>query len=63
MSMENFNTRQIWSAQKLSQYNFQINYYQWKANENIDSFPRFCMKNQVKKDNLTAENTQILDHL
>ena len=55
--------RQVWWAQKLSQYHFQINYHQEKANRAADVLSRFSQRNQAEKDKLQIENTRILHKL
>ena len=56
---KNLSFRQVCWAQKLSQYHFQTNYCQGKANVAIDGLLRFIQKNQDKKNKLRDENGQI----
>ena len=59
MDTKNPSFWQVWWAQKLSWYYFQIDYCQDKENAAIDALLRFFQKSQNKKDELQAENSQI----
>ena len=55
--------RQVHWAQKLSQYHFQIDYCQNKANAAADVLSKFPQRSQNEKNKLQAENGQILHRL
>ena len=57
---KSLSSRQVRWAQELSQYHFQSNYYQGKANTVADALSRFAQKSQDKEKELQAENGQIL---
>lgn len=57
--MKNLSFHQVWWAQKLFCYHFQIDYHQSKANKAGDALLRFFSKSQNKKEDLQAKNTQI----
>ena len=50
-------------SQKLSQYYFQIDYCQGKANAAVDTLSRFLQRSQSEDEELRAENIQILHRL
>ena len=54
---------QVRWAQKLCQYYFRINYHHGKANIAADALSRFPQKSQDEKNDLQAENGQILHWL
>ena len=54
---------QVWWAQKLSRYYFHIDYCQGRVNEAADTLSHFYQRNQLKPDELRAENTRILHKL
>ena len=60
MDTTSLSSRQLWWAQKLSQYHFWINYCQGKANGAADALSRFSQRSHDEKEKLRAENTQIL---
>ena len=59
MDTKNLSSKQVRWAQELSQYHFQINYYQGKANAVANALLRFSQRNQDEKEKLWAENSQI----
>ena len=59
MDTKSLSFRQVHWAQKLSQYHFEINYYQGKVNAAANALSRFPQKSQNKEDKLQAENDQI----
>ena len=54
---------QVCWAQELSQYHFQIDYCQRKANVTADALFHFSQKSQAEEKMLQNENTQIFHHL
>ncbi len=54
---------QVRWAQELSQYHFQIDYHQGKANVVADALSRFSQRCQAKEKTLRDENIQILYRL
>ena len=60
MDTKSLSSRQVCWAQELSQYHFQINYRQSKANAAANALLRFLQRSQDKEDKLRAENGQIL---
>ena len=63
MDTKSLSSRLVRWAQKLSQYQFQIDYRQDKAKAATDALSRFSQRSQDKKDELRAENSQIFHHL
>ena len=63
MKTKNLSFHQVWWAQELLQYHFQINYYQGKANGAVYTLSRFPQKSDDKEEKLLAENSQILHWL
>ena len=63
IDIKSLSSRQVCWAQKLSQYHFQINYRQGKANAVADALSRFLQKSQDKEDELQAKNGQIFYYL
>ncbi len=63
MNTETLSSCQICWAQKLSQYYFQINYCQRKANTTINALSYFFQRSQTKGKILRDENTQIFYYL
>ncbi len=55
--------RQVCLAQKLSQYQFWIDYCQEKANAAVDALSHFPQKSQAEEEILWDENTQIFYRL
>lgn len=55
--------RQVWWIQMLSQYYFQIYYWQNKANKAANAILQFLQRNKIKDNVLRDNNTQILYHL
>ena len=60
MDIKSRSSRQVRWAQEFSQYYFQIDYRQNKANVAVDTLSQVFQKNQDKEDELWAENGQIL---
>ena len=60
MDTKSLSFRQVRWAQELSQYHFQNDYYQGKANATINALFRFPQKSQDEENELQAENDQIL---
>ena len=60
METKSISSRQVWGAQELSRYYFQIDYCQGKANKAEDALSCFHQRNKDKEEKLWAENTQIL---
>lgn len=60
MNTKNLSFRQVHQAQKLSQYYFQIDYCQGKANEAADTLFCFFQKSFKEKEAFQAKNTKIL---
>ena len=63
MDEKSLSSRQVRWAQELSQYHFQIDYRQGKANVAADALSRFPQRSQDEEDKLRAENDQILHRL
>ena len=63
MKTKSLSFRQIWWAQELSQYLFQIDYCQNKANGAADALSRFFQRSDDKKKKLWAKNSQIFHQL
>ena len=63
INIKSLSSRQVWWAQKLFRYHFQIDYHQKNANGAIDALSYFPQKNQAEDDNLQTGNTQILHKL
>ncbi len=63
MDTKSLSSRQVCWAQELSQYYFQINYYQGKANVASNALSRFPQRSQAKEETLRNENSQIFHHL
>lgn len=59
MNTKNLSSRQVCWAQKSSQYDFRINYYQDKANTIADTLFCFFQKSQIEEIMLKNKNTQI----
>ncbi len=60
IDMKSVSSRQVCWAQELSQYYFQINYYQEKANTAANALSRFSQRSQAEEKILRDENSQIL---
>ena len=60
MKTKSLSSRQVWWAQELSQYHFQIDYCQGKANGAADALSCFPQRNEDEEEKLWAENTRIL---
>ena len=56
---KNLSSRQVWWAQELSWYHFQIDYCQGKANGAADALFCFLQRNKDKEEKLWSENTRI----
>lgn len=63
MDTKNLSSYQIYWAQKFSQYYFEINYYQRKANIAAHALFCFSQKSHAEEKTLRDENSQILYHL
>ena len=63
MDTKNLYSRQVFWAQKLSWYHFQINYCQGKVNITTDTLSHFPQRYLSKEEKLQAENTQIFHQL
>ena len=63
MDTKSLSSRQVYWAQELSWYHFQIDYCQSKANAAADALSRFSQRSQDKEEELRAENGQILHRL
>ena len=63
MDIKNLSSHQVWWAQELSRYHFQINYYQGKANGATNAFSRFSQRSHEEKEKLWTKNTQIFHYL
>ena len=63
MDIKNLSSRQVWWAQKLSRYHFQIDYRQGKAKRAADALSQYSQWNAEEKKTLRAENTKILHQL
>ena len=60
MKTKNLSFRQVWWAQELSWYHFQIDYRQNKANGAANALSQFFQRSDNEKKKLWAENSQIL---
>lgn len=63
MDIKSLNFCQVYWAQKLSQYYFQINYCQEKTNTVTDALLRFFQTSSDKEEIFWDENIQILKQL
>ncbi len=63
MDTKSLSSCQVRWAQELSQYHFQIDYCQGKANAVADALSCFPQRSQAKKETLKEENFQILHRL
>ena len=63
MDIKNLSSCQVWWAQKLSWYHFQIDYCQKNASRVADTLSRFLQRNQTKENELQNKNTWILHKL
>ena len=63
MDTKSLISKQVHWAQKLSWYYFWIDYCQSKANAAADALSQFPQRSQDQKDELWAENSQILHRL
>ena len=59
METKSLSSRQVWWAQELSRYHFQIDYLQGKANGAGDVLSCFPQRNEDEEEKFRAENTQI----
>ena len=59
MDIMSLSFRQVRWAKELSQYYFQIDYHQDKANAAEDALLKFLQRSQDEKDELQPENGQI----
>ncbi len=60
---KSLSSRQVRWAQKLSRYQFRIDYRQGKANRAADALSRYPQWSAEEEETLRAENTKILHHL
>ena len=63
MQTKSLSSCQVWWAQKLSQYYFQINYSQNKANGAANELSQFAQRSDDKETKLWAKNFQIFHWL
>ena len=63
MDTKNLSSRQVRSAQELSQNHFWINYRQGNGNAAIDALLKFLQRSQDEEDELQVENGQIFHYL
>ena len=63
MDTKSLSSRQVRWPQKLSQYYFQIDYRQGKANTAADALSRFAQRSQDEEEELWAENGRIFHRL
>ncbi len=63
IDIKSLSSRQVCWAQELSQYHFQIDYRQEKANAAVDALSHFSQRSQAEEKTLWNENTQILHRL
>ncbi len=63
MDTKTLSSWQVWWAQKLSRYHFQIDYRQGKANGAANALFQYTQWNAEEKKILQAENTKILHQL
>ncbi len=63
MDMKSLSSCQVYWAQEISQYHFQIDYCQGKANTAVDALSHFPQRSQAKEETLRDKNTQILHRL
>ena len=54
---KSLSSKQVYWAQDLSRYHFQINYQQGKTNGAADALSRFLQRSQSEEEELRAENT------
>ena len=59
MDTKSLSFRQVYWAQKLSQYHFRINYCRDKPNVAADALSRFSQRSQDEEKELQAENSRI----
>ena len=57
MDSQSLSSRQVYWAQKLSQYNFWMDYCQGKSNIAVNTLSQFPQKSQDEGNNLQAENS------
>ncbi len=60
---KSLSSRQVWWAQELSKYHFQIYYRQGKANRAADALSQYPQWSAKEEETLRAENTKILHWL
>ncbi len=63
MNTKSLSSRQVRWAQELSQYHFQIDYCQGKANAVADALSCFPQRSQAEEETLRDESSQILHRL
>ena len=63
MNTKSLSLRQVWWAQKLSSYHFQIDYRQGKANGAVEALSQYSQQSAEEKNALRAENVKILHRL
>ena len=59
MDIKSLSSRQVYWAQKLFQYNFEIDYCYGKGNSAIDALSRFPQRSQDEENELQTENGRI----
>ena len=63
MDTKSLSSKQVYWAQELFQYHFQIDYCQAKANAAVDALLRFPQKSQDEENELRVENGRIFHYL
>ena len=63
MDTKSLSSRQVCWAQELSQYHFQIDYRQGKANGAADALSQYPQRNAEEEDTFRANNVKILHRL
>ena len=63
MDTKSLSSRQVYWAQELSRYHFQIDYYQDKGNGATDALSWYSQQSAEEKKTLWAENIKILHRL
>ena len=63
MDTKSFSSRQVYWAQELSCYHFQINYRQGKANGAANALSQYLQQSAEEEKNFRVENVKILHRL
>ena len=63
METKGLSSKQVYWAQELSHYHFQINYRQGKTNRAADALSRYPQQSTEEEETLRAKNVKILHHL